>query len=87
MLVLIPIPDCPVPFRVPPEDVRVNQLAAGAILVFQATGHTQPPIPVNMTFCVAGLADAPCTALKDSALDQGCDMVQGGCNTRFTVIV
>jgi hypothetical protein len=72
---------------VPLDDVCVNQLAAGATEVFHESGHTQLPVPVNMTVCAAGLADAPCTALKESALDEGGDRVQGGCTTRFTITV
>ena len=81
------LPDCPVPAIVPPAGVRVNQLAVGATLVFHVTGQTQLPVPVNMTVCAAGFADAPCTALKASALEEGGDRVQGGCTTRFTTMV
>src|SRR5437899_9867972 len=87
MLVLTTIvPDCPVPLTVIPEDVRVNQLALDVTLVFQATGHSQPPHAVNMTVCAAGLADAPCATLKERALDEGGEIVQGGCTTRFTAM-
>src|SRR2546430_12947045 len=81
------LPDCPAPPIVPLDAVCVNQLAAGAIVVFHDSGHTQLPHAVNMTVCVAGLADVPCTALKERALDEGRGMVQGGCITRLTTIV
>src|SRR5690348_4477926 len=88
MLVLTTmLPDCPVPPMVPLGCVNVIQLADGATEVFHESGHTQLPVPVNMTVCVAGLADAPCAALKESALDEGGDRVQGGCITRFTITV
>jgi len=65
----------------------VNQLALGATPVFQVTGQTQLPVPVNRTVCAAGVEAAPCTALKESALEEGGDIVQGGCITRFTTMV
>src|SRR5207247_10758327 len=71
----LPISDCPVPPIAPLEDVCVNQLAAGATVVFHDSGQTQLPVPVNMTVCAAGLADAPCTALKERALDEGGERV------------
>ena len=71
----------------PLDAVCVNHLADGAPVVFHESGHTQLPVPVNMTVCVAGLADVPCTALKERALDEGGDRVQGGCIIRLTTIV
>lgn len=61
---------------VPLVDVKLNQ--PGAILVVQVTGQAQLPVPVNMTVCGAGFDAAPCTALKESALDDGGDIVHGG---------
>ena len=88
MLAVTPrLPDCPVPPIVPLVCVSVNQLAAGATVVFHVSGHTQLPVPVNMTVRATGLADAPCTALKESALDEGGDRVQGGCISRLTMMV
>jgi len=72
------LPDCPAPPIVPLDVVCANQGAAGAALVFHDSGHTQLPVPVNMTVCAARLVDAPCTALKERALDEGGDRVQGG---------
>ena len=81
------LPDCPVPPMVPLDAVCVNQFAMGATEVLHESGQTQLPVPVNMTVCIAGLADAPCIALKERALDEGGDRVQGDCITRFTIIV
>src|SRR5215831_18183669 len=81
------LPDCPLPPMVPLDAVCVNQPAAGATEVFHESGHTQLPVAVNRTVCAAGLTDAPCTALKDSTLDEGGDRVQGGWMTRLTTIV
>jgi len=88
MFALTPtLPDCPGPPMIPRDAVCVNQLPEGATEVFHESGHIQLPVPVNRTVCVAGLAVAPCTALKERALDDGGDSVQGGCITRFTTIV
>src|SRR6266568_3866179 len=88
MLTPTPIlPDCPVPRIVPFLGDRVNQLTLGATVVFHDSGQTQLPVPVNMMVCAAGLADAPCTALKESALEEGGDRVQGDCITRSTTMV
>ena len=84
---IVTCPDCPVPPIVPLVCESVNQFAMGAIVVFHESGQTQLPVPVNMTVCAAGFADAPCTALKDRALDEGGDRVQEGCTTRFTITV
>src|SRR5690349_8885445 len=81
------LPDCPGPPMVPLACVNVNQLAAGATEVFHESGHTQLPVPVNITVCAARLADEPCTALKESALEEGGESVQGGCTIRFTITV
>ena len=56
-------------------------------LSFHVTGQTQLPVPVNMTVCAGGLAAAPCTALKERALEEGGEMAQGGCTTRVMVMV
>jgi hypothetical protein len=64
---------------IPPfGDVRLNQFAVGATLVVQVTGQAQLPVPVNMTVCAAGFDVDPCTALKESALEDGGDMVHRG---------
>ena len=67
--------------------VTVSQLATDDTLVLHATGQTQLPVPVNVTVCGVGLVAAPWTALKESALDDGWVMAQGGYITRFTVTV
>src|SRR5215471_4618670 len=82
----IPIlPDCPFPVM-GPDIVCANQLAAGETEVFHVTGQTQLPVPVKRTVWVVG-AVAPCTALNERALDDGGDMVHGGCMTRLTAII
>jgi hypothetical protein len=78
--------DSPLPPMVVLGCVSVNQFAWVATEVFQESGHSQPPHAVNMTVCATGLADAPCTALNESALDEGGEMVQGDCTTRLTVM-
>jgi hypothetical protein len=88
MFALTPrLPDCPVPPIVPLVCDNVNQLASGETVVFHDSGHTQLPDPVNKTVCATGLADAPCTALKERALEEGGDKVQGGCITRLTMMI
>src|SRR5260370_21191686 len=66
--------------------VTVSQLAADDTLVLHVTGQAQFPIPMNVIVCGGGFA-APWTALKERALDDGGNRVQGGCITRFTVTV
>lgn len=81
------LPDCPMPPMVPLDAVCVNQLPEGATVVFHDSGHTQLPVAVNRTVCAAELADAPCTAVKERALDEGGDSVQGGCIIKLTMMI
>ena len=55
-----------------------NQLAAGAALVIHVSGQLQLPHAVNITVCVGRFDDAPCIAVKESELDEGGKMEQGG---------
>ena len=55
-----------------------NQLAAGAALVVHVSGQAQLPHAVNITVCADGFDDAPCIAVKESELDKGGKMEQGG---------